>query len=89
MANGHGGKRPGAGRKKKVIQETPAPQIEVPSASESQSLEEMLNRLIKSQTGEQVTQDEFKKLAHEVLYMRQELEFIKKIILVSAGGKPK
>jgi len=85
MANGHGGRRPGAGRKKKTALEKLNQSVEQPSPS----LEETLQRLMTAQASEHVTPEEFKKLAHEVAYMRQELEFIKKIILVSAGGKLK
>jgi uncharacterized coiled-coil DUF342 family protein len=89
MANGHGGKRPGAGRKKKMLSENSKPPADIQGKNENSSLEETLNRLMTAQTNNHITSEEFKKLAHEVAYMRQELEFIKKIILVSAGGKPK
>jgi hypothetical protein len=89
MANGHGGKRPGAGRKKKELQVTPPPNGNTTSTAKASSLEEMLNRIVKENANERIKPEEFKQLVHEVAYMRQELEFIKKIILVSVGGQPK
>ena len=89
MANGHGGKRAGAGRKKKESQVTPVPKENEVSPEKPSSLEDMLTRLMSENAKERINPEEFKQLVHEVAYMRQELEFIKKIILVSAGGQPK
>ena len=89
MANGHGGKRPGAGRKKKVLQTAAPSDGTTTNTEKASSLEEMLNRMVKENANERIKPEEFKQLVHEVSYMRQELEFIKKIILVSVGGQPK
>jgi len=89
MANGHGGKRAGAGRKKKEFQVTPVSKENEVSPEKPSSLEDMLTRLMSENAKERIKPEEFKQLVHEVAYMRQELEFIKKIILVSAGGQPK
>lgn len=70
MANGRVGRRPGAGRNKKAMHGSPNLQSEQPTPTP----EEALGQLLEAQAIEQITPEEFKKLAHKVVYMRQGLE---------------
>lgn len=90
---GWGGKRPGAGRPRKGTETKAVPvkrtavsveQTTIPA--ESERLEDSLRALINNKTRNSVSSEEFKQLVHKVAYMEQEVEFIKKIILVSVGG---
>jgi len=73
-----GGRRPGAGRKKKGIAQTVA-------ENNPPTLEKRVSELLAGGG----TPTDIKKLAHKVAYMEQELEFIKKIILASIEEKSK
>lgn len=78
MAYGHGGRRPGAGRKRKNS-------IKKPSIP----LEKSVAQLMSNVTAYNEQPTNVKQLAHKVAYMEQELEFVKKIILASLEEKPK
>jgi len=73
MSNGHGGRRPGAGRKRKYPLDQPPPIAR----------EDSVKQLLDNAKGTHVQPTTVKRLAHKVAYMEQELEFIKKIILAS------
>jgi len=78
---GRGGRRPGAGRKPKN------PEEKLKRADKPIALEEQVANLLHSKTSSTTASITTKKLAHELAYVKQELEFIKKIILASIEGK--
>lgn len=80
MADNHGGSRPGAGRKKKTLEQKLAGSVPA-------GLEKAFAQILDNGTTGELT--DVKKLAHKVAYMEQELEFIKKILLAENKGKPK
>lgn len=80
MKNGHGGSRPGAGRKKKTLEQKLVGAVPA-------GLEKAVAQILENDTSIEFT--EIKKLAHRVAYMEQELEFLKKILLAENKGKSK
>ena len=80
MVNGHGGSRPGAGRKKKTLEQRLVGSVPT-------GLEKSVAQILQNDSS--VDFVEVKKLAHKVAYMEQELEFLKKILLATNKGELK